>query len=140
VTASASHEDELKCYAAGANAFLSKPVEHDLLLATIGAQLSLAWIAEPLPLEVLDADTEGTFDLVIPPPHEIDALAQLARLGNMQKIGERADYLQALDPAFGPFAKRVRALAQGYQSKALAAFVARYQTGQDEQPLTHTPA
>ena len=139
VTASASREDELKCYAAGANAFLAKPVEYDLLPAAIGTLLSLAWIDEPSPLEALDAGAEDGVDLVIPPAHEIYALAQLARLGNMQKISEQADYLQGLDPAFGPFAKRLRTLAQGYQSKALAAFVARYQTGQDQPPAAPTP-
>ena len=46
----------------------------------------------------------------------------------MREVRERADHLQALDPAYGPFAARLRALAQGYHSKNLAAFVARYRT------------
>jgi hypothetical protein len=37
-------------------------------------------------------------------------------------------YLQGLDPAYGPFATRLDALAQGYHSKQLAAFVARFRT------------
>lgn len=47
----------------------------------------------------------------------------------MKSIRERADYLEALDPAYAPFARRLQLLAQGYQSKALAAFVARHQDG-----------
>ena len=46
----------------------------------------------------------------------------------VEKHAERADYLQALDPAYAPFAARLHALAQGYHSKNLAAFVARYRT------------
>lgn len=73
--------------------------------------------------------------MVIPSADEIDILYQLARIGNMQKISERAEYLIALDPAYAPFAKRVQTLAQGYHSKALAAFVARYQTGDEAPPV-----
>ena len=140
VTASAASEDELRSYAAGANAFLAKPVEHDLLLATIGKQLSLQWISEPATLGPLDPGAESAPDLVIPPPHEIATLARLARLGNMQKVSEQADYLLALDPAFGPFAHRLRVLALSYQSKALAAFVACYQTGQEAPPPVMQPS
>ena len=140
VTAGASHDDELKCYAAGANGFLPKPVEHELLLAAIGKLLSLQWITEEATLEAIDDETEDAADLVIPPPQEIDTLVQLTRLGNMQKIGEQADYLEALDPAYAPFARRLRLLARGYQSKALAAFVMRYQAGQDAPPVARTPA
>jgi len=44
----------------------------------------------------------------------------------MRKIREQAAYLQGLDPAYGPFARRLDALAQGYHSKQLADFVARF--------------
>jgi PAS domain S-box-containing protein len=140
VTASASHDDELKCYASGASAFLPKPVDHDLLLNTIGAQLSLTWISAQTPLDPLALIEEKAGELVIPPAEEIDILYQLARIGNMQKISERADYLIALDAAYAPFAKRVQALAQGYHSKALAAFVARYQTGDEAPPVAPASA
>ena len=75
------------------------------------------------------ADEEGA-SLVIPPPEEIEALWQLVQLGNMRKIRERADYLQALDPAYAAFANRLHALARGYHSLALTALVARYRTEQ----------
>jgi PAS domain S-box-containing protein len=132
VTASASHEDELKCYAAGANAFIAKPVDFDILLNTIGEQLALSWIAEQPGQESAGQNGEAEDDLVVPPAQEIEILYQLARIGNMQKISERADYLHALDAAYGPFAKRLHALAQGYHSKALTAFVARFQAGTKE--------
>ena len=51
VTASASHEDELKCREAGVDAFLVKPIDHDVLLTAIGAQLSLSWNTGQSPLE-----------------------------------------------------------------------------------------
>ncbi len=131
VTASAGHEDELKCYAAGANAFIAKPIDIDILLDTIGAQLSLDWVAGQLAPEKDELGADAGENLVIPPAQEIEILFQLARIGNMQKISERADILQQLDPAYTPFARRLHALAQGYHSKALTAFVARYRAGAD---------
>jgi PAS domain S-box-containing protein len=143
VTASASQEDEGKCYAAGANAFLAKPIEEDLLLSTIGTLLSLAWVRASAPVETLAENTEELVEAAIPPAEEIAALLQLVRMGNMQTIAARADYLEKLDPAFALFARRVRTLAQSYQSKALAAFVARYQAAprpaqQAEPPVAPT--
>jgi CheY-like chemotaxis protein len=143
VTASASEEDKAKCYAAGANAFLAKPIDHDQLLEAIGTLLSLVWVRTPAPMETLEANAEEVVEAAVPPPEEIDALLQLVRMGNMQMIAARADYLEKLDPAFALFARRVRALAQAYQSKALSAFVAQYQAAprpaqQAEPPVAPT--
>jgi signal transduction histidine kinase/CheY-like chemotaxis protein len=135
VTASASQEDEARCRDAGADAFLPKPVEHDILLRTIGLQLSLNWIVGEPPQEPLTPDAEEDAALVAPPAQEIEELWQLARIGNMRKIREHADYLRSLDPAYAPFANRLPALAQGYHSKGLAAFVARYRTANAMPPL-----
>jgi hypothetical protein len=44
----------------------------------------------------------------------------------MRRIREQAAYLQGLDPAYTAFANRLDTLAQGYRSKQLAAFVARF--------------
>jgi PAS domain S-box-containing protein len=128
VTASASHEDELQCHEAGVDAFLAKPVDHDALLNVIGAQLSLSWRTRQPQMAVNAAEEEEGGALVIPPAQEIEALWQLARIGNMSTIRERANYLTALDPAYAPFAQRVQLLAQGYHSKAMLAFVARYRS------------
>jgi signal transduction histidine kinase/CheY-like chemotaxis protein len=140
VTASASREDKAKSDAAGANAFLAKPIEQDLLLAAIGTLLSLAWVRAPAPMETLEANAEEAVEAAIPPAEEIDALFQLVRVGNMQTIAARADYLEKLDPAFALFARRVRALAQGYQTKALAALVARYQAAPRPERQAEPPA
>jgi signal transduction histidine kinase/DNA-binding NarL/FixJ family response regulator len=126
VTASASIDDEARCRAAGADAFLPKPVDHDVLLRTIGTLLSLDWITgQPVPDPAQSRDEAA---LVAPPAEEIEVLWRLARIGNMRMIRDRASYLQALDPAYAPFADRLDTLAQGYHSKELTAFVARCRT------------
>ncbi|MEO7941244.1 MAG: ATP-binding protein [Burkholderiaceae bacterium] len=135
VTASASHEDELTCREAGVDAFLPKPVDHDVLLNVIGAQLSLRWNTGQAVPEPRSSDDEEGAGLVIPPAEEIEALWELARIGNMSRIREQADYLAALDPAYGRFAQQLQSLAQGYHSKALVAFVARFRTASAVPPL-----
>ena len=125
VTASASAEDERMSMDAGASAFLAKPIDRDALLRTIGQLLSLKWITErPAPAAASEEDKETP--MVAPPAEEIEELWQLAQIGNMRRIREQAAHLLGLDPAYGPFARRLDALAQGYHSKQLAAFVARF--------------
>ena len=124
VTASASADDERKSRDAGASGFLAKPVDHDLLLRTVGRLLALRWTTgQPVP----EGGAEAA--MTVPPAAEIEALWQLAQIGSMREIRERAAYLRGLDPAFAPFANRLDTLAQGYHSKQLAAFVARFRTG-----------
>jgi signal transduction histidine kinase/CheY-like chemotaxis protein len=127
VTASASPDDERKSRDAGASAFLAKPVDHDLLLRTIGRLLALKWtIGQPAP--------EGGEEtaMAVPPAHEIETLWQLAQIGSMREIRERAAYLRGLHPAYAPFANRLDTLAQGYHSKQLVAFVARFRSDSEK--------
>ncbi len=139
VTASATHEDEAKSYAAGANAFFPKPIELDLLLKAIGELLSLQWIHEEASQETAAERGEEAGDFAIPPQEEIEKLYQLARLGNMQHICAQADYLKELDPRYGAFAKQLRNLAENYQSKAIVALVKRYLTRHEEGTTTASP-
>ena len=135
VTASVSPDDERKSREAGANAFLGKPVNLEILLDTIGTLLSLHWISEQRAPATDTPEKEAQAGFAVPPAEEIDILWQLVRIGSMREVRERADYLQALDPAYAPFAARLHALAQGYHSKNLAAFVARYRTEDTVPPV-----
>jgi CheY-like chemotaxis protein len=133
VTAGANPEDEARCREAGADAFLAKPVEHDVLLGAIGTQLALTWITgRPAPDALAPHDEEVA--LSVPPADEIEVLWQLVRMGTMRKIREQAAHLRALAPAYAPFADHLDALARGYHSKDLAAFVARYRTEDTVRP------
>ncbi|PQO99869.1 hypothetical protein C5614_07345 [Massilia phosphatilytica] len=124
VTASASPDDERKSRDAGASAFLAKPVDQDLLLRTIGRLLALKWIAAQPTVPAPEGGEEAA--MTVPPAEEIETLWQLAQIGNMRKIREHASYLRGRDPAYAAFANRLDTLAQGYHSKQLAAFVARF--------------
>jgi PAS domain S-box-containing protein len=118
VSASVTPADETRCRAAGANAFLGKPIEQDVLLKVIGEQLSLRWTYETQEAHAA-GEPEEAVDFVIPPPEEIEKLYMLARLGNMQQINIQAEQVKSLDPRYAAFAKRLQGLAVNYQSKAI---------------------
>jgi CheY-like chemotaxis protein len=121
VSASANEEDQAECVAAGADAFLSKPIDQESLLRIIGAQLGLTWVyARPAEEQAGD---RGAAELVAPPREEMEVLHALALEGNMRDIRERAAYLLTLGDRYRPFADRLDRLAQDYQSHALLTLV-----------------
>ncbi len=61
--------------------------------------------------------------LVAPPPNEMELLFELAKIGNMFGIQERAAELERLDAKYRPFAGKLFQLASAYQDKELLAFV-----------------
>jgi PAS domain S-box-containing protein len=129
VSASVTPSDEVKSRVAGANAFLTKPIEHDALLNVIGEQLSLTWTYEAHEEQAAEEHDE-TASLVIPPPDEIEKLYQLARLGNMQQINAEAERVKSLDPRYVAFAKRLQSLAENYQSRAIVSLLEKCRTRQ----------
>jgi PAS domain S-box-containing protein len=139
VTASATAEDEAKAYEAGANAFLPKPIEHQILLKTIGEQLSLQWTYEKPEQEASEEQAEKAEDFSIPPPDEIDELYRLARMGNMQDIHAYANHLHKLDSRYAAFAGKLHDLADNYQSKAIVALIERYRIKQEEVRTENPP-
>ncbi len=120
VTADATQEEEAKCRAAGADGFISKPIDQNVLLEMIGQQLALTWTYEEEPRPEPDAEAH---EWVVPPREELEILHRLALVGVLRDIRERADYLVDLDPRYAPFVRRLRSLAEGYQSKAILALV-----------------
>jgi CheY-like chemotaxis protein len=124
-SASATQDVESRCLAAGANAFISKPIEHDALVAALKRLLDLTWIyEEPQPRPAWSGATGGSdSDLVYPPVEELKVLRNLARTGNMRSIRERAEHLRQLDARYAAFASRLAALAEACQSRAITALV-----------------
>jgi CheY-like chemotaxis protein len=122
VTASATAQDEANSFAAGASAFIAKPIDQDALLRAMEGQLGLQWIYDEEDAASPEA-AGGAQAEERPPPQEMAVLYQLALLGNMRKIRERADYLVQLDARYAPFARHLRSLAENYRSKAIVALV-----------------
>jgi CheY-like chemotaxis protein len=124
VSASASNSDQTQSLAAGASAFIAKPINENKLLQDIGAFLELSWIAEQ-PEKEVGLDYENSGPLVIPPETEMETLYQLSLTGNMRDINEWAARVATLDKQYRPFSEKLRQLTQQFDTQAILALVER---------------
>jgi CheY-like chemotaxis protein len=117
-SASPSGVGEQRSLAAGANAFLSKPIDFDKLLAQLARLLDLEWTYTQAndPAVALDAPAAP---LVPVPEKELQQLHLLARRGDMQEIALWAERVGRHAPHYHAFTARILSLAKGYQSKTL---------------------
>ena len=125
VSANASGHDEASSLAAGASAFLPKPIAMDRLLAQVGQLLGLHWTqaAEPV------AQQEEELPLVPPPGDDLNTLHQLAKVGHMRSIREHAKRLGEQDARYRPFADRLYGMAERFESRAIVELIERYREG-----------
>ncbi|GAB2859862.1 hypothetical protein GCM10027277_30490 [Pseudoduganella ginsengisoli] len=123
VSASISQAGEAASLDAGANVFLPKPIDQPALLQHIGACLRLRWITGMAPAPV---DVPTDTPMLAPPPADIEQLYALAMTGNMRSIHRFATELAARDDRYRPFAARLQALADGYQSRAILALAQQH--------------
>lgn len=110
---------------ADANTFIAKRIEQHSLPARIAVLLNLEWIFTQ-PQEDSAVPDEAVEPLAFPPTEEMQTLHRLAQLGNMRDILRYAERIAALDPRYALFATQLRRLAEGYQSKAILAFVEQH--------------
>jgi|GEM_PF-1685775 len=114
VSANASGSDEMRSRAAGANAFLSKPIDLDRLLLRVGELLKLTWTQA-----LRSRDEPDDAHLVAPAVEELEALHRLAKIGHMRSIREQAERLGQLDAHLRSFANRLRSMADRFESRAI---------------------
>lgn len=130
ISASVLDSDREKSRIVGCEAFLPKPIKEPQLLSLLQEYLQLKWIYEKIPSfsdnQPLATTWLSAQDLIAPSTEEIEILYELAMLGNMKKIRERADYLETLDPKYIPFAQKLKNLAQGFQEKAIVNLVQQF--------------
>jgi signal transduction histidine kinase/DNA-binding NarL/FixJ family response regulator len=121
-SASVLEADQEKSRVAGCDAFLSKPVKTECLLDLLATHLGLTWIyIEP---EVKGEALDGP--LIPPPAEEMEALLDLAKMGNMQRLRERAAHLEQLDERFRPFADKMQQLAEAFETRAVLELIKNY--------------
>ncbi|HEY8094765.1 MAG TPA: PAS domain S-box protein [Methylobacter sp.] len=128
VSASASGYDVAEAMKAGVNVFLSKPIDIKRLMAQLAVLLKLDWIYA-LPETGGLPQQRFNESLIAPPLDEMNILHRLAQEGGMRDIIRYATHLEELDQRYRLFAAQLRALAQGYQSKAILDLVERYING-----------
>ena len=124
MSASPSGTNRAMSMDAGANAFLSKPLDLEALLTQIAILLGLTWI-QATPASSTRANMPG-IGLAAVPRQQMEELHHLARLGDMHEIIVWAETMAARDPRYHAFTAPLRALARDYQSKAILQLVERY--------------
>ena len=129
ISASVTREDQTESLVAGANHFMTKPVQQNALLIKLGELLHLELLHEAC----VESDAAAPAALVVPPADEIRALHELALVGNMHNIRRRADAIEALDDRYRPFAEHLRQLAKDYQSKSILELMTQHLEGSHPQ-------
>ncbi|HEY8099509.1 MAG TPA: PAS domain S-box protein [Burkholderiaceae bacterium] len=121
ISGSAGAEEQAAYIAAGATAFMTKPIDPERLLQQIGALLNLNWI-----YVLSDEEDAIAGPLITPSRTELETLYALALTGNMRDIAHWAEHVESLDEKYRPFADKLRRLSNSYQSKAILALVEEY--------------
>jgi len=130
VTASVFEENKQKVMLTGCNGFVPKPVEASRLFDELEQNIHLKWIYEDKSMfQTIEPATELPVNLDTlcpPPPDEIAILLDLAMMGNMRAIRNRATYIEQLAPAYKPFAARLKHLAKNYEEREVLALVKQF--------------
>jgi CheY-like chemotaxis protein len=126
LSAGATKDVQTRSLAAGADAFLTKPVDYLDLVQMMVRHLKLDWISGDE--QPHDAEPGDVGPMVALPEAEIATLLNLARVGNMRAIRSYADELIALDDRYRPFAEKLQNLARSFQSSAILHLIEQHAT------------
>lgn len=128
-SASVFESDQRKAQAAGANAFIAKPVQTNHLLDVLKTLLQLEWIYE----EKLWQETnnngqiENSTEPIVPPPYEdLVALYELSRKGLVNDLLLELSRIEELNSEFLLFIQQLRSLAKGFKLKEIRAYLEQY--------------
>ncbi|AFY47795.1 signal transduction histidine kinase [Nostoc sp. PCC 7524] len=130
-SASVFDTDQFKSLEAGANDFLPKPVQADILLQMIQKHLQLKWFyeyrASNLNSGAKPTQTQVDIAEILPPkPEVITQLHDLAQKGDLDELAAIAAQLQTQDIKLIPFAKKIIQMADACQVKQVQEFVEQY--------------
>lgn len=115
----------------GCNDFIPKPIRIEELLEKLRTHLGLEWIYEENLEEIRKAEAEQkslSSEIVAPPDEEIAVLFNLAMMGDLRAIGERATKLEQLNEQWVPFATHLRQLVKAFEEQQILEFIKQYRT------------
>ncbi len=124
VSASVFEMDKAKSRLSGCDAFLPKPIERENLLALLESYLKLKWVY--LEETAHDEETllkEQKIPFLLPPTKDLEILYQLAMVGNMRKIQEKALDLESQNEKFSPFSGKLQELTKGFEDDQIIALL-----------------
>ena len=133
-SASVFESDRQKSLQAGANDFLPKPIQKDVLLQSLQQQLNLKWVYEQQSGSakkariVVDKATQipQTVPIIPPSPEDVAILHDLSRKGLINDLLQEIERIEELDPKFLPFGKTLREYAKGFKLRQIKSFIEEY--------------
>jgi hypothetical protein len=63
----------------------------------------------------------------VPPVPELNALLNLALMGDLKAVVEQTQRLKQLDPRWDPFTSQLQQLAKSFKGKQVIEFIKQYQ-------------
>ncbi|MCB0018513.1 MAG: response regulator, partial [Anaerolineales bacterium] len=113
----------------GCDDFLAKPIQADKLYDLLAQYLNLEWTREAKQSRDRvepESDRLNEPTLTLPPVAELEALYELARMGNMRGLGELAGHLEKLDERYHPFTQTIQTLAENLDDRKIIDLLAHY--------------
>jgi len=136
ISASVFEHEQQACLDAGCDAFIPKPIDFTLLLATIQAQLHMIWQYADKVAETAATPSSSMTEaesVVEPitvaktvPTHSLQELNQLAMMGDIAGILEILDDLEKLNAQIKPFTHKIRVLAKKFDEEGICQLLAEY--------------
>jgi signal transduction histidine kinase/DNA-binding NarL/FixJ family response regulator len=131
-SASAFDWDREQSQEVGCHDFLVKPIREAELLERLRLHLNLEWIYEDASSERQAVENTRPIAIaapkfIAPPAEEIAILLDLARMGDLKGIIDRADRLETLDPQWIPLANHLRQLAKEFKERQILKFIEQFQ-------------
>ncbi len=108
---------------AGCNAFLTKPIDMDSFLQELATHCPLEWVYETPKSETSPAPPA---EIIPPPVEQIEALLNLAKMGDVDAVIDEAEVLLKSEPHLQPFTQEVCQLAHDFRLKKLKNFLEQY--------------
>ncbi len=121
ISASTFIETQKEVVELGADDFLGKPIIEDLLFDKIARLCGVHYVYR----EERPAPPDTTAETATVPPSREDLLAllELARMGDMSGIAERAEDIRNRNPASARFLEQLTAWARSYEEKRIREYI-----------------
>lgn len=135
-SASVFEVDKTNSFNAGADDFLPKPVQTDLLLDLLQKYLHLEWVyqedepvatpkVEETPTQITQSAIQ-TREILPPQDDDLTLLYELTRKGLIHKILKEVDRIEQANNQVVPFTQQLRELAEGFKIKQMRTFLEEY--------------
>jgi len=120
VSAAVSPSSRKKEFIDACDDFMSKPIDVDLLLEKIQAQIGISWQIIPPGPQLAVA---GTGRVMAPAATTLDAMQQIVRNGDYGALEQMLDNLEKEEPAYGGFCEIMRTFINRYDDEGIIAYL-----------------